>query len=366
MYLRTSSCEYIVYADGFALLDACSSIKREFTVPSKITGPDGVEYQIIGMKPSAFDKSLVRKIIFDEESLIKTVSMKYFQYSMVEHVEISKSMEKVFLSEKRIHISVSLHNRNILITSDGSLVYRACEEIIELPANRKSLMIRESIKILGKYCCYNSITVEKVVFPSSLTEIEKYAFANCSNLLKVFFKSDSKLKIIRKSAFSCTKIRKMKFPSSLQVIGESSFFCCKNLEIISFNDDSELKVIETSAFRMTRLKEIKFPNILRIIDNLAFSDNDSLISISFTENSELKLIGTAAFCLTSLAEITFPSSLEEIQTFAFRNCKKLKKIFLANDSKLNIIAANSFDGCDNLRDKIYPQKFNNILKKIFK
>ncbi len=122
---------------------------------------------------------------------------------------------------------------------------------------------------------FNSI--ESVEITGKIIEIEKFAFAHCSNLIEI------------------------SIPSGTTRIGECAFQGCINLQSINIPDS--VKSIEPSAFKgCSTLNEIIFPS------------NLSSLSENVCEGCK------------NLKKVSILSSTIEIKTKAFYNCQNLRSI----------------------------------------
>ena len=86
--------------------------------------------------------------------------------------------------------------------------------------------------------------VEVLNLPASLEEVGFRAFAGCSELRRVCFAKNSKLRVIEESAFESTAIEELKFPASLKIIEHNAFESCYSLKTVSFEAVSRLEIIE--------------------------------------------------------------------------------------------------------------------------
>lgn len=70
---------------------------------------------------------------------------------------------------------------------------------------------------------FYSISIQFVDIPTSIEEIEDFAFSDSKNLSSISFLKGSKLKKIGEFVFNKTKIQSIEFPSSVEEIGEVAF-----------------------------------------------------------------------------------------------------------------------------------------------
>ncbi len=234
-------------------------------------------------------------------------------------------------------------------------------------------------------------TLEKVIVPSSVTKIEKGAFAGMKKLKEITLPfvgmtaradvavgdtADDTSNPIEKSvdaertiahifgdteyaegiaqsiSYGTGEATVCYFPVSLKKItvkpqGEynipASAFngMTKAVEIVL---DGSIKEIGNSAFaNVKQMDEITLPaSITKIHDN-AFSGASALETINLSALTNLSEIGAKAFNGTALKEIILPTSLKTVGEQAFVDCKVLKTVTL--NVGLEKIARYAFKGC---------------------
>lgn len=189
---------------------------------------------------------------------------------------------------------------------------------------------------------FSDTKLEKIVLPSSLSNLEEGVFKNCESLREVVFQG------------------------SLATIPASTFYMCKSLTEITLPKD--LKTIEEYAFRECgSLKNIALPEHLEEIGEYAFWGCDSLAAIKTEElvvlgdyafwdcisleeaivNGNMQKMGVGVFkgC-TSLLHVTLPRELTEISSSTFENCSALQQIILPG--KISTLGYGAFAGCNSL------------------
>jgi len=132
---------------------------------------------------------------------------------------------------------------------------------IVIPATYKGLPVTGIV--VGTF---KDTTIESVVIPASVEEIESKAFMGCTNLKSVTFASGSQLKYIRDDVFEdCNKIESITIPSSLEYIGFRAFYQCKSLKTVIFENGSKLQTIGGEAFSVcSALVSIVIPKNINI------------------------------------------------------------------------------------------------------
>ena len=190
-------------------------------------------------------------------------------------------------------------------------------------------------------------TLDAYSIPSSVTQIQSYAFAGCNSL--VYLTLPSGVTLIGKSAFyGCSSLRSLTLPSGVTQIGDWAFFGCSSLESLTlpsgvtqigesaFSGCSSLKSLtlpssvtqigERAFFRCSSLRSLTLPSGVTQIGNYAFCRCSSLYSLTLP--SGVTQIGNSAFYgCSSLASLTLPSSLREISVDAFLECENIETIY---------------------------------------
>lgn len=189
---------------------------------------------------------------------------------------------------------------------------------------------------------------------SNLKYIERFAFANNSNIVEVTLPAS--LSEIKDSAFKGSSIKKINLSgcSNVSRIWQYAFADCKNLDTITFatftsTDDMAVKLaINDYAFSgCTALVTLNLPENLGTLDSYAFKGCTALTTVNFVANAKfikpetteggtdpapeaydpaglVTTIGDGAFMdCTSLTTITLPYFIARIGNSAFENCTAL-------------------------------------------
>ncbi len=219
------------------------------------------------------------------------------------------------------------------LTSIGNNAFDGCKALtnINIPDNVTHIgklafkdcvrLERVSITNIAKWCdisfgdfpfpCSHDLYIEntsitKLVIPAEVTNINSWAFSNCSSLSNVII-SDG-VKNIGESAFrNCTSLRSITIPETITKIEDYTFANCK-----SFTD-------------------ITIPNKVSSIGQNAFDSCTGLTSIVIPDS--VISIGNNAFqyCY-GLTKIAIPESVTQIGDAAFYHCKKLSSIVVAENN----------------------------------
>ena len=168
---------------------------------------------------------------------------------------------------------------------DGSLSYEEAAAVTNL-----GLKFRGNTSIT---------TFDELQYFTGLSEIDNYAFQDCSNLTKITL------------------------PNSVISIGMYAFEECSNLASISIPDG--VTHINYDAFHdCSSLSSVEIPNSVVYIGHGAFSSCSSLTSITIP--SSVQQIDFAAFYFCGLTSIDIPNSVLEIGERAFYGCTELTSI----------------------------------------
>ncbi len=221
--------------------------------------------------------------------------------------------------------------------------------------------------------CFDSTSLQSVVLPASVKQIEKEGFARISTLKELKFAPDGKtslLESIGESAFiGATSLKNIVFPASLREIKDSAFASTVgsncSYETIMFDTDSRIETIGNSAFirslnsnnfkyfgvkvedsaALPEVATIVFPKTLKSIGISAFQ-TAAVVEIQFEPGSVIQNIDNQAFYQNSrLVSVQLPASLETIGESAFNGCTNLEIVDATSlDAQLKKVYANSFNG----------------------
>ena len=103
-------------------------------------------------------------------------------------------------------------------------------------SNLTSITLPESIISIKDYAFYNCSNLTSITLPESIISIKDYAFYNCSSLLNIVI-SDS-VTSIGSSAFAyCSSLTSITIPKSVASIGINVFSRCNNLTSVYYQGD---------------------------------------------------------------------------------------------------------------------------------
>ena len=194
-----------------------------------------------------------------------------------------------------------------------------------------SLSLPSSIERVKSGAFWKASNLKNVTFADKgkgLKTIGMYAFADCSSLESIDL-SNSSITEIPKNAFSnCTSLKTVKLPPTVTKIADDAFANCKKLEEIQGLSNCKISEIGKDAFAGCY--------------NLKTFDISSATITSLPDT-----ICSNMYALTS---IHLPKTLTSIGTSALEGCKKLEEINGLSDCKLTSIGANAFASCSALKE----------------
>ena len=121
-------------------------------------------------------------------------------------------------------------------------------------SNAKILVIKDVEglnNMADQYGNYLS-NLEKLVLPTTVTEIPSKTFKNCKKLVNVNWEDLVNLKTIGEEAFMTTAIGPTFYvPNSVEEIKKGAFSMCNNIKTLIFDEDSQIQHIYTDAFKQS-------------------------------------------------------------------------------------------------------------------
>jgi hypothetical protein len=128
---------------------------------------------------------------------------------------------------------------------------------------------------------YGNKKITSVEIPSTVTEIDRGAFSECSKLKTVTISKKAKLRLIGVAAFSgCTSLKEIYI--NAETVGVDAFSNCSSLEKVTFGDN--VKEIGQLAFGWTAIKSIDFGKNITTIEKDAMQGCEQLEEIIIGEN----------------------------------------------------------------------------------
>ncbi len=270
-------------------------------------------------------------------------------------------------------------NNSSYSSLDGVLFNKTRTTLLLCPQGKAGgYTIPSSVVNIEDFAFYNCTSLTSVVIPNSVSNMGAAVFEGCSGLtnvtvgnglstipLRTFRFCGSLLSInipngvtsIGRYAFEgCTSLTSISIPSSVTSIELYAFVDCSSLTAIMVDpNNSSYSSLDGVLFNKSQTELVSFPggitgpytipNSVISIGDLAFYDCTNLRSI--TISSSVNTIGDSAFySCSSLTSITIPNSVATIEDYAFEQCTGLTNVFMG--SGLTTIGSYAFSYCTHL------------------
>lgn len=287
---------------------------------STITIPQSV----ISIGEEVFGQTFIKKIIWltntppdgyrNAMSDINYVSNElYGNYNII----IYPNLSSLFEVDGIVYVPVSPSER----TCDAiDCIYDTRTRNTTIPSTISYKGIDMKVQKIQPYTCYKNNFMESLECDNN-GAIEKYAFAECSNLKNAQF--GERIVSIGDNCFqNCQSLLEAKIPNNVTTIGSSSFQGCTSLQNV------------TIGLNVNR------------IDKEAFSGCSSLININIGPQVNIIEANVFQYC-SSLPLLRIPNSVNSIGNGAFVGCIGLKTFIIDNrDEELKL-------GCNEYQSPLF-------------
>lgn len=198
-----------------------------------------------------------------------------------------------------------------------------------------------------------------IIIAPSVRKIEHGAFSGCNNLSSIIVHSD--INEIGKFAFSdCQNLNNVIINAKMEIIPDGLF---RGSGIYEFDIPTETKKIGLASFAdCKRLQKVIIPENVTKIDAFAFKNDESLKYVTINANIQTIEQGTFRGC-SSLKEIIIPEGVKSIGEEAFKDCTSLETISLPYS--LEELDYAVFEGCTNLKRIELPSGIKELSRKLF-
>ena len=231
------------------------------------------------------------------------------------------------------------------VTSIEDYAFSSCKSLEELT-------IPEGVKKLGAKIIADTY-IEKIKVPSTVTQcsstysnsLDWGSLAGDEVLTEVEF-AEGMTKIPAYICENASSMEKVVIPSTVTDIGWSAFYGCTSLKGVSLPDG--LTKIDNYAFdRCKSFTDVRVPKSVTSIGEYAFENCTSLKSAVIEANSKKLFettIGKYAFSgCTNLTSVTIPGNVTSIEDYAFSNCNSLVANVYKNSAGLTYCKNNKID-----------------------
>ena len=124
-------------------------------------------------------------------------------------------------------------------------------------------MLSDGLKKIGGYSFQDCTSLQSITIPSTVDDVDDFAFHSCTNLRDVVLHDG--VKRIKTYAFiGCTSLERITIPSSVTEIGQYAFYNCGSLrEIVLHNEEAQIALLECIS-----LERFSFPSLSARLDNI--------------------------------------------------------------------------------------------------
>lgn len=233
----------------------------------------------------------------------------YQKLGFTDFCEIQYSEDKTVLEECR---NKKVTNVEIpeSVTEINNFAFEDCTSLT-------SVTIPKGVTEIGFKTFAGCSSLTSVTIPNSVTRIDTRAFKGCKSLSSITI-PDSVTEIFSYAFEGCSSLTSVTIPGSVTKSGYCVFLGCSSLTSVTISEG--VRVIGGSEFEgCSSLTSVTIPDSVTEIDDYAFKGCSSLTSVSIPES--VTRIGDYAFAdCKSLASITIPDNVKEISSYAFANC----------------------------------------------
>lgn len=176
------------------------------------------------------------------------------------------------------------------------------------------LTIDEGHTTLGEDFLDGYNNIRKVIFPSTLKEIDGCFFSEHGHedsLEEVDFSKVKLLKEIPDSLFeNCERLQEINFPEGVEIIGSEVFDSCTNLRKITF--PSTLKSLQSTTYECEMIEELDLSKVhlLEEIPDDFVAENCEIETLVIPVG--VKILGDGFATSESIREVYVPYTVEEI------------------------------------------------------
>lgn len=212
------------------------------------------------------------------------------------------------------------------------LIKKICDNALYENENITSVVLPEYLEVVGNYAFGYCSNLTSVVFgnyitylgeysfkncdliyatlPSSLLEIQSYAFENNSNLINVYFPNNCEITYIGNGAFSyCNSLTTINLPNTIEYMGEYVFNGCSSLQSLTL--PSSLTTIENYSFQScSNLQSLILGDDVEYINGYAFSFCDSLSDINIPLSME-GMYGSAFYSSQEERNVYYDGTIDD-------------------------------------------------------
>lgn len=175
-----------------------------------------------------------------------------------------------------------------------------------------SYTVPSTVQEIDMYAFYDISALTKVVLPETVTSINEGTFYGCTSLADVNI--PTKLTSIGNEAFTATKIKEISIPATVTDIGVDPFSCCEAMTDINVDDANKAYTsVDGVLFNKDLTTLIKAPVAANLGDYVVPDTVKEISENAFDGNSKLN-------------SVKIPAGVNNIGACAFDNCANLNSV----------------------------------------
>lgn len=288
----------------------------------------------------------------------------FYNNAMVTSLTVKNPIERIayraFCNASNLK-NISFYNKGEGIDFIDTLAFSDCRSLESIDLSNSS------ITEIPKNAFSNCTSLKTVKLPPTVTKIADDAFANCKKLEEIQGLSNCKISEIGTDAFAgCYNLKTFDL-SSATITALPDSLCNNMYAVTTVRLPKTLTSIGTSALEgCKKLEEINGLSDCKLtsIGANAFASCSALKGVDLSKSSFTALPASAFAKDTALTSVKLPDSLTEIGEKAFVGCGAMEKIDLSN-TKLTTIGKNAMAEMNNLMYINLPDTVKNVGQSAF-
>ncbi len=264
------------------------------------------------------------------------------------------SLEESVSGEIETFSDFTYGNYQYTENSDGTVKitkYTGNEQTVSIPSSING----KKVTIIGAAAFYSKTSIQTVIIPDTVTDLETGAFMYCRNLTKITL--GSSIKTIGDCAFESCSFTEIKIPASVISIDVRAFYDCSELSKIEVDSaNATFCSIDGILFSKDKTKLCSYPkakanttytipNTVKELGNYSFESNKYLQNVTIP-NSVTTLGYGVFYKAEALTSIVLPSSITKMEFSCFEMATSLKNVVI--NTQTSSIPHSCFKGCTNL------------------
>ena len=257
--------------------------------------------------------------------------------------------------------SVTYAGKTYMVTAVGRSAFRQSLSL-------NSVTIPSTVTLIDYGAFYGCSNLTSITIPNSVTTLGEFCFMNCGNLANVTL-SNQLTSIPRQCFTYCTALTSITIPGSAKEISYFSFYSCESLQSVTIQEGVE--AIRNNAFEhCLSLESIMIPASVTTIDQSILADCTSLTAINVNSaNTHYCSPGGVLYTTAMDTLLQYPANksgsfyqvpagVKIIMPRAFISCLQLESVTLPEG--VTTIGSWAFASCDQLTTFTIPASVNDI------